>query len=180
MSVAIQGVNELVDAAVAGNYVLSTIEGSNTQAAGLRIAFSGHEDDQQQLERLLSSAANAGMIAFSDAVQSSDGTFDGQIILYDLVERALVNGSPQERDTGAQMQEKALALLGKSNPAVAAASTSGGERVYTVEAGDSLAYIALQFYGNTNAYQRIFQANRDKLSSPEKIQIGQRLVIPQT
>ena len=53
-----------------------------------------------------------------------------------------------------------------------------GDRFYVVEAGDSLAFISLQFYGNTNTYTKIFEANRDVLSSPEKIQIGQRLVIP--
>ncbi len=176
MSVAIQGVNELVEAALAGNYTLSAIEGGG----GVRMTFPGREEDQAQLERLLSSAADAGMIAFNASVKGSDGSFDGKIILFDLIERALVHGTPEERHTGAQIKEDALALLGTSNSAIAEAApaNASGQRVYKVEAGDSLAYIALQFYGNTNAYLRIFEANRDKLSSPEKIQIGQELIIP--
>ena len=47
-----------------------------------------------------------------------------------------------------------------------------------MERGDSLAYLALQFYGNGSDFQRIFAANRDILSSPQNIQIGQRLRIP--
>ncbi len=175
MSVAIQGVNELVDAAVAGDYALSTLG----EDGKLGISFEGHREDQRELELLLASAAQADMIAFNASVRGSDGSYDGKIILYDLVERALINGNEAERRTGAQMQQEALALLGRNNPAVAAAEpASDGGKTYRVQAGDSLAYIALQFYGNTNGYQRIFQANRDKLSSPDKIQIGQKLVIP--
>lgn len=33
-------------------------------------------------------------------------------------------------------------------------------------------------YGDANEYMRIYYANRDKLSDPDKIQIGQQLSIP--
>lgn len=179
MSVAIQGVNELVDAAVAGQYTLTTRETANG-ATTMGIRFEGREEDQRQLESLLSSAANAGMIAFHDSVRSSDGSFSGDIILYDLIERALINGSPAERRTGEGLKNQVMALLGEEEETavVTTPANASGERVYVVEAGDSLAFISLQFYGNTNNYLRIFQANRGVLSSPEKIQIGQRLVIP--
>ena len=51
-------------------------------------------------------------------------------------------------------------------------------KTYTVQAGDTLSKIAKQFYGNANAYMKIFEANRDKLSDPNKIQVGQVLRIP--
>jgi nucleoid-associated protein YgaU len=47
-----------------------------------------------------------------------------------------------------------------------------------VQAGDSLSRIAKQFYGNADEYMRIFDANKDKLNDPNRIQIGQELVIP--
>ena len=53
-----------------------------------------------------------------------------------------------------------------------------GARKYTVQSGDSLSKIAKQFYGDANAYNRIFEANRNILSDPNKIQPGQELVIP--
>ena len=63
----------------------------------------------------------------------------------------------------------------------AGAATSGGQgqRRYTVQAGDTLSKISRQFYGDANQYTKIFNANRDKLSDPNKIQPGQQLVIPE-
>ena len=58
------------------------------------------------------------------------------------------------------------------------ASLAPKVKTYTVAAGDSLTKIAKEFYGNANAYNRIFEANRDKLSDPDKIKVGQELVIP--
>jgi aspartate ammonia-lyase len=63
----------------------------------------------------------------------------------------------------------------------AAAGAGGGTstmRTYKVQAGDSLSKIAKEFYGNANEYQKIFEANRNKLSDPNKVNIGQELVIP--
>jgi hypothetical protein len=52
------------------------------------------------------------------------------------------------------------------------------EETYVVEAGDSLSKIAKKFYGNANAYMKIFEANKDQLSDPDKIKPGQKLRIP--
>ena len=51
-------------------------------------------------------------------------------------------------------------------------------KTYTVQPGDSLSKIAKQLYGNANSYMKIFEANKDQLSDPNKIQIGQVLKIP--
>ncbi len=62
--------------------------------------------------------------------------------------------------------------------AAAAPASAPSSRTYKVQAGDTLSKIAKQFYGNANEYNRIFSANRDKLDNPDKIQVGQELVIP--
>lgn len=49
------------------------------------------------------------------------------------------------------------------------------ENTYTVQSGDSLSKIGSK-YGIS--YQKIFDANRDKLDDPNKIFPGQELVIP--
>jgi nucleoid-associated protein YgaU len=49
---------------------------------------------------------------------------------------------------------------------------------YTVQSGDTLSKIARTHLGDANAYMKIFEANRDKLSDPDKIQVGQVLTIP--
>ncbi len=65
-------------------------------------------------------------------------------------------------------------------PTQAAASpgSASGGQTYKVQPGDTLSKISQQFYGNANEYNRIFEANRDKLPSADKIQAGQELVIP--
>lgn len=54
---------------------------------------------------------------------------------------------------------------------------SGGQK-YKVQPGDTLSKIAKEKYGNANDYMKIFEANRNILSDPNKIQVGQELVIP--
>jgi nucleoid-associated protein YgaU len=51
---------------------------------------------------------------------------------------------------------------------------------YTVKPGDTLSKIAKEHLGSANAYQAIFEANRDQLSDPNVIKPGQVLKIPQT
>jgi nucleoid-associated protein YgaU len=59
------------------------------------------------------------------------------------------------------------------------AAAGGSQRTYTVKSGDTLSKIAQQYYGNAQEYNKIFEANRDKLKDPNKIQPGQQLVIPE-
>ena len=51
-------------------------------------------------------------------------------------------------------------------------------KFYTVVKGDTLSKIAKEFYGNANAYMKIFEANKPMLSHPDKIYPGQNLRIP--
>jgi nucleoid-associated protein YgaU len=60
----------------------------------------------------------------------------------------------------------------------AAAANGSAQRTYTVQSGDTLSGIAQRFYGNPGEYNKIFQANRDKLKDPDHIRPGQELVIP--
>jgi len=69
--------------------------------------------------------------------------------------------------------------LAPAQAQAATAAAGGGQgRTYKVQPGDSLSKIAKQFYGDANQYNRIFDANRSKLDNPDKIQVGQELVIP--
>jgi nucleoid-associated protein YgaU len=51
-----------------------------------------------------------------------------------------------------------------------------GTRTYTVQPGDSLSKISKQFYGDANKYMTIAKANN--LADPDKIKVGQELLIP--
>jgi nucleoid-associated protein YgaU len=58
----------------------------------------------------------------------------------------------------------------------AAAGAQGQQDV--VQAGDTLSKISKHFYGDANKFMKIFEANRDLLSDPNKIRTGQTLKIP--
>lgn len=60
--------------------------------------------------------------------------------------------------------------------APAATATAGNS--YTVKPGDTLSKIAKEHLGDANAYMKIFEANRDKLSNPDLIKPGQVLTLP--
>ena len=47
-----------------------------------------------------------------------------------------------------------------------------------MRSGDTLSKIAREFYGDANAYMRIFEANRPMLKNPDLIYPGQALRIP--
>lgn len=51
-------------------------------------------------------------------------------------------------------------------------------RLYTVVAGDTLSHIAQHHYGDASRWPAIFEANRDKLSDPDRIFPGQVLRLP--
>lgn len=60
----------------------------------------------------------------------------------------------------------------------AAGGANKESSTYVVQSGDTLSKIAKEYYGDANRYMDIFNANTDKLSNPDKIQVGQELVIP--
>ena len=173
------GVQELVEAVVAGEYDIHTDYADDDFSGRIHFEFvRGAAGEQEQLERFIAQAAEDGIIAHSGSVVGSDGSVNGHIMLFDLVERSMENGTIAEQRAVQRMQQQAVALLNETAD-VGEPLNAQGEQYYVVENGDSLAYIAFQFYGNTNSYLRIFEANRSQLSSPERIRVGQRLFIPQ-
>ena len=49
---------------------------------------------------------------------------------------------------------------------------------WKVKAGDTLSKIAQTYFGDMKRYPEIFEANRDILKDPDKIQVGQTLKLP--
>ncbi|MEZ5463223.1 LysM peptidoglycan-binding domain-containing protein [Dokdonella sp.] len=60
-------------------------------------------------------------------------------------------------------------------PVIESASTV---QTYTVTRGDTLSGIAKKFYGKASQWRVIYEANTDRISNPDLIQIGQVLKIP--
>ena len=59
----------------------------------------------------------------------------------------------------------------------AAAAPAAG-KTYTVKAGDTLSAIAKEHLGSAGSYMKIFEANKDVLTDPDKIKPGQVLRLP--
>jgi nucleoid-associated protein YgaU len=74
--------------------------------------------------------------------------------------------------------EAPAAAAAAAGAAGAAAGAPAAARTYTVQAGDNLSKISKEFYGSANQYMKIFEANKDKLSDPDKIKAGMELLIP--
>ncbi len=49
---------------------------------------------------------------------------------------------------------------------------------YIIESGDTLSKIAKRYYGDAMQYPRIFEANREVIQDPDKIFVGQKIMIP--
>jgi nucleoid-associated protein YgaU len=63
-------------------------------------------------------------------------------------------------------------------PTASVAAEAGGE-TYEVQAGDTLATIAQQFYGDPSQWRRIYDANKDAIGAdPDKLKLGMKLTIP--
>ena len=79
---------------------------------------------------------------------------------------------PSASDLIADIQAPAAAA------AAAGAEAHSSARTYVVQPGDSLSKISKQFYGDANKYMKIFEANKDKLTDPNKVNVGTELLIP--
>ncbi|MDR0445356.1 MAG: LysM peptidoglycan-binding domain-containing protein [Puniceicoccales bacterium] len=51
-------------------------------------------------------------------------------------------------------------------------------KTYVVQEGDTLSIISQKVFGDASRWPAIFDANKDQLSRPDQVRIGQRLVLP--
>ena len=117
-----------------------------------------------ELDGMVRSAIELGLVDAPAALSLPDGTPDARAILLSIV-------NDHETETGKTFEKS---FLGVDETL----QNTGRNQTYVVESGDSLAYLALKFYGDTSEYRVIFNANRSKIGTPDKIQVGQRLIIP--
>ncbi|QHM70763.1 peptidoglycan-binding protein LysM [Mixta intestinalis] len=105
----------------------------------------------------------------------------------DKVQVEVKDGKATVTGEGLSQEAKEKILVAVGNVAgisdvddkVAVAQPAEESRFYTVKKGDTLSAIAKEMYGNANEYNKIFEANKPMLSSPDKIYPGQTLRIPQ-
>lgn len=127
------------------------------------------------IDNLVNAAATAGDIAVPDILVTPEGRVDTSVLLANIISEARVASGQPAPD----IPDAGIGGEGVEVRVVQTADETEQFRFYTVNSGDSLGSIAIKFYGVASYYPRIFDANRVTLSSPDRIRVGQRLVIPQ-
>jgi len=122
----------------------------------------------EYIDALLNEAALSGSVTVPAALVTSEGRVDTSVLLRSIVAKA----------TGETVDFDSVGGEGVEVRVVQRADKSEKFRFYTVASGDSLGSIAIKFYGDFDRYTAIYEANRQILSSPDRIRRGQRLVIP--
>ena len=153
----------------------SVLEESETLEAIVVSALRAGETDAR-IDSIINEAAAAGRVAVPEILVTSDGRVDTHVLLNNIVTQAQIasGGSAAEipdvsPDNTAGMEVRV----------VQRATDEVQARFYTVQSGDSLGAISIKFFGSIQHYSAIFEANKGLLSSPDRIRVGQRLVIPQ-
>lgn len=153
----------------------SILEERDTLEAIVIAALRAGETDES-IDIIINDAAASGNVAVPAILVTSDGRVDTHVLLRNIVTQAQVaaGGSapaaPEATPENTQGME--VRVVQRATDAVQA-------RFYTVQSGDSLGAISITFFASSEYYDVIFQANKGLLSSPDRIRVGQRLVIPQ-
>ena len=75
-------------------------------------------------------------------------------------------------------QPETMAMLATLVDATTPTLTRDVGNTYVVRSGDSLALIALKYYGSTDAVNVIFWPNKNRLSDPDRLRVGQTIFLP--
>jgi LysM repeat protein len=85
----------------------------------------------------------------------------------------LYSDMPQETMPAATPQPQAVQDMPVPVPAKAAPKT------YVIQKGDTLSKISKKFYGTTNKWKMIYDANRDRINNINNLKVGSQIVIPE-
>ncbi len=121
---------------------------------------------------------------YAYAISTAKGKFNGSAEERDG--KLHFVGSVQTEDQKNELWNAIKTIPSWKNDIVADIKVTGGGapaaaqagQTYTVKSGDTLSKIAKDHLGDANAYMKIFNANKDQLTDPDKIKPGQVLKIP--
>ena len=123
---------------------------------------------------------------YAYAISTAKGKFDGNAQERDG--KLYFQGSVKSEDEKNEIWNAIKTIPDWRNEVVADIKVTGGgaggvatataAKTYTVKSGDTLSKIAKEYLGDSNAYMKIFEANRDQLKNPDLIKPGQVLKIP--
>ena len=105
----------------------------------------------QEIDQLIVQAVDHGTLVIPNTLRTPNGQPDTMAMLATLVDATTPTTPTLTRDVG---------------------------NTYVVRPGDSLASIAVKYYGSTDAVNDIFWANKDRLSDPDQLRVGQTIFLP--
>jgi nucleoid-associated protein YgaU len=150
----------------------------DSEAAGQQAAAA---PDNAELQARAAQANATAAKAITDYISANKLTADGLDVTFDGASGAVtVSGVAADQST----KEKIVLCCGnvtgvsQVNDMLTVSEPADESQYHTVVRGDTLSAIAKKFYGNANAYPKIFEANKPMLSNPDKIYPGQLLRIP--
>jgi nucleoid-associated protein YgaU len=121
----------------------------------------------QEIDALINAAANRGSVQVPLEMMTTEGRVDTAVLTAAVMAQdsilPLEQGDISTDDTYITPQTAILDIQ---------------DMTYVVLGGDSLAGLALKFYGNARLSAPIFEANRDLLATPDALREGQTIVIP--
>ena len=94
----------------------------------------------------------------------------------EAIEQRQAQGIPLEGNRG--YVEGGAPAFEPAQAESAQGAAAAGYDTYIVKKDDTLQKISAQFYGTTRKWTKLFEANKDKLKSPDKLRAGQELKIP--
>jgi nucleoid-associated protein YgaU len=153
----------------------SILDERETLEAIVIAALRAGESDES-IDLIVNTAAASGAVAVPGILVTSDERVDTFVLLNNIVTQAQIaagSAAPAIPDvTPDNTAGMEVRIIQRATDEIEA-------RFYTVQSGDSLGAISIKFYGVIGQYETIFEANKGLLSSPDRIRVGQRFVIPQ-
>ena len=150
--------------------------GSFLKNVGSKI-FGGGETPEEQAQKVRDHVAKYGfdVSGLQFSVEKDKVTITGNAKDWEQKNKIYVAaGNVEGIDGVTDNMTVRAAEVEVATPQVAAVET----KYYTVQSGDNLSKIAKEIYGNSNDYNKIFEANKPMLTDPDKIYPGQVLVLP--
>lgn len=170
-----------------------SLTGLDTKKAKSDNEGSASGDDRKNDKLIFIGGGAAGGAVLGGAIGGGKGALIGGILgaIGGLAGERLTKGEDAEVKSGTEFgvylnQSASFPKFGEtdtyandnnSNNGNYERPTTGGQ-TYIVRSGDTLAKISQRFYGTTRRYMDIYEANRNVLSSPTRIEVGQELRIP--
>jgi nucleoid-associated protein YgaU len=113
-------------------------------------------------------------------IEQANPGVKGLTVTYDngVVSLAGEAESPEAMEKAVLMAGNIKGVSSINADALVAPPQTAQVEFYVIQKGDSLSAVAKHFYGDANAYPKIFEANREVIKDPDLIFPGQKIRIP--